>query len=207
MALSDENARLLADARADLPGAIPSGIQAAYFAALRDFLDFTNVWQEDIDVPLVAGTTSYVLAAPSVGRINRLLVLWDSQDTTGQRPWVDRVQMRTPGALVIATTPSAPAVWVATVAKTIKDPLDVDNNPLIDDWIIQKYWDTLLAGINCRMMMSPNKTYTNMPLGMTQGRKFLSGKTVARNEAIKANVRGQTNWAYPRPYNSSQRGM
>lgn len=207
MALTPEVSRLLADARGDLPGAIMPTVQAAYFATLRDFLDFTNVWQQDIDVHLTPGITSYVLTPPAVGRINRLIVLWDSQDTTGNRPWVDRAQMRVPGALVIATTPSTVATWVATVAKTIKDPLDADANPLIDDWVIQKYWDTLVAGIYQRMMMSPSKTYTDKPLGMTYGRKFLSGKTIARNEAIKGNVRGQTNWSYPRPYNSSQRGL
>lgn len=207
MALTAEVARLLADARQDLPGAIPDGLKAAYFAMLRDFLDFTNVWQEDIPVTLVVGTTSYSLTPPVMGRINRLIILWDSQATHPRSTWIDNAALILPTGLLINTRPSAVATWVATVAKTVKDPSDADGVPIIDAWIIEKYWDTLLSGIYCRMMASPNKTYSSPQLAIFHGKKFLSGKTVARNEAIKANVRGQTNWQYPQIMGRwSQRG-
>lgn len=206
MALSAEETRLLADARGDLPGSIPDGVAAAYFAMLRDFLDFTNVWQEDINISILANTVSYVLTPPAIGRINRLLLLADSAELVPRSRWISNAQMIIPGTIIIATRPSTTATWVATVAKTILDPINSDGNPVIDQWILQKYWDTLFAGILSRMMASPNKTYTNPTMSVFYGKKFLSGKTIARNEAIKGNVRGQTNWAYPQSYHSSQRG-
>lgn len=204
-ALADAS-RLLADCRAELPGVIPSALRAAYFSMLKDFCDKTNVWQEDIDVPLVANTLSYTITPAGNGSIIRLLNLFDSQDATER--WYDRCSMRVPGALILANAPSTTGqTLVARVAKTVFDPVDDNGLPIIDAWIIQRYWDTLKAGTIARLMMQPMKTYTNVQLAGIQMKIYGNGRNVARDEVVKANVFGQTAWAFPQTTGvSRQRG-
>lgn len=202
----EDATRLMADCRAELPGVIPSALRAAYFSMLKDFCDKTNVWQEDIDVPLVAGTSSYTITCTGNGQIIRLLNLFDSQDAT--ESWFDRCSMRVPGALILANTPTTTGqTLVARVAKTVYDPTDANDLPYIDAWIVQRYWDTLKAGTIARLMMQPMKTYTNIQLAGIQMKIYGNGRNVARDEVVKANVFGQTAWAFPQTMGTSrQRG-
>ena len=73
MAASAEILRLVADTRTHLPGSITSAIKAEMFAAVREFFDFTNVWTEEITVPIVANDRSYTITAVANGTIIREL--------------------------------------------------------------------------------------------------------------------------------------
>ena len=53
MALSADMTRLLEDLKMEVPGALQSGYLAAVFMAMDDFLDFTNLWYEDINFTLI----------------------------------------------------------------------------------------------------------------------------------------------------------
>lgn len=203
-----DTTRLLNDARSQLPGALYDAIQAEYFSAMREFLDFTNVWKEDIDIPIVANTRSYTLTIPTVGQVNRLLALFDSQaDSYIGGPWVSPAKMDTPGQIFIYQTPSAAATWVARVAK-VCNTVDSSNNPAVDTWIIGKYWNALLWGTLSRMMGQASKPWTNPTMALFYGKSFLAEKTKARVDALQGNVRGQTAWNFPTVgIGGSQRGM
>jgi hypothetical protein len=202
-----DTVRLLADARSQLPGALLTEIQAGYYAVMREFLDFTNVWQEDIDVPIVVGTRSYTLDIPAMGQANRLLALFDSQaDSYVGGPWASPARMDTPGQLFIYTTPATAATWVARVSKTC-NAVDSDNNPAVDTWIIAKYWQALMWGVLRNLMGQAGKPYTNTQLAMFHGKSFVAEKAKARLDALQGNVRGQVTWGFPHASRGSQRGM
>jgi len=204
MTASSEILRLVADARVNLPGSITSAIQAELFAAAREFFDATNVWTEEITVPVVANDRSYTLTPLADGTIIRLLTLFESTDID-KKP-VAPCSMNIPGYLVLGVTPSTAATWVALVSKTVKDPVDSDGYPVLPSWVMLKYGDILLAGTLGKMFAHGGKPYTDNRKADFYMRVFRSGKSKARVEAIKANVYGQTNWTFPSYAVGSQRG-
>lgn len=198
MAQAAEYQRLLQDAQAQVPGSIPTGLRAALFATLKDFLDMTNAWQEDIDVDIVANDTAYTLTPPTAGRINRLLLLYNSTDT--EKRWVSPVRMDVPGDLVLLRVPNAAATWVAKVAKVVKDPVDCDGNPEIESWILQKYWDTLLQGVVGNMLNQGGKGYSDRQGGAIAMRRYINGRSLARREIMSGNVFGNQTWSFPQTW-------
>jgi hypothetical protein len=204
MATSAEIIRLVADARTHLPGSITSAIQAELFNAAREFFTFTNVWTEEIDVPIVADTRSYTVAPADGGAIIRLMTLFNSEDVD-KRP-VAPCAMTQPGVIVLGITPAAAATWVALVSKSCVDPATTEGYPDFPDWIAQKYWDTLFSGTVAKMFAHGGKPYTDNAKATFYMRKFTSGKAIARVEVVKANVYGQTNWRFPSFAAGSQRG-
>jgi len=204
MAASAEILRLVADARTHLPGSITSAIKAEMFAAVREFFDFTNVWTEEITVPIVANDRSYTITAVANGTIIRLLTLFESTDID-KKP-VAPCSMNVPGELILGITPSVAATWVALVSKTVLDPVDADGYPNFASWIMKKYGDVLFAGTVGRMFSQNGKPYSDNKKAEYYLRVFRSGKAKARVEAVKANIYGQTNWTFPSFAGGSQRG-
>jgi len=207
MTASSEILRLVADARTNLPGSLTTAIQAELFAAAREFFDFTNVWTEEITVPIVANDRSYTItpAVSGDGTIIRLLSLFESTDID-KRP-VAPCSMEIPGYLILGITPSTAATWVALVSKTVVDPVDSDGYPVFTAWIMKKYGDVLLAGTLSKMFAHGGKPYTDNRKADFYMRVFRSGKSKARVEAAKANVYGQTNWMFPSFATGSQRNV
>jgi hypothetical protein len=186
--------RLLQDLKVDIPGALATTIQTALYRSADEFLDFTNVWTEDQTVNLVVNQRSYVLASPVQGIFCRLLVYFDPQDA--ERRWADNVQFFPPTGLLVATTPSSAAVRSVMMAKKLVT-VDADGNPDMPDNFVQQYREALYDGTRRYMHSMPNMPWSDRALALFYGQKFIAGKTVARVDAIKANVRGQTNWAFP----------
>lgn len=197
MALSSDVTRLLEDLKMDVPGALTSGYQAALFMALDDFLDFTNLWYEDITFSLTVNVRSYTLTPPAQGRIVRLMVLYDPNASTApDLRWCDRAQLSLPNQLMIATTPAAVATRTARVSKKLAT-VDADGAPDCPDWIFQRYRDQLKDGAKQLLFAQTNRPWGNSQQALFFGAKFVASKTVARIDALKSNVLGQTNWAYP----------
>jgi len=199
MAMSATTLRILKDAQADLMGALPEQVQVAYFKTLREFCNFTNVWQEDIDIPLIVNDASYTFAPADGGQIIRVLLLYNSTDQD-QRPVPANYQMRVPGQLVLRIPPSQADTWVIRVSKNVVDPTDEDGNPEIPasaEWIIEQYQEGLTSGILSKMMAANGKPYSNPQLAALHGRYFLNAKMLARSESVKGRIVGQTNWAFP----------
>jgi len=210
MTASADMTRLLTDVTVKYPGVMMTDAQAKLYAVANEFLAFSNLWYEDVSFDLVVGQNSYTLTLAEVppGRIARLVALYDSQDV--RLPdiyWCDRARLTLPNGLTIYTTPSTVKTWVARVAKIIAD-VDADNNPALPDWVIQRYRDDLLAGIQRDLCLEVGKPWSNPTMGAFWGKTFLQAKARARVDAIKSNVLGQTNWAYPQSFGrGTQRGV
>ena len=65
MAQSAAFQRFYEDAAAHLPGSIWTGIKPELFAALRDFMQCTNVWTADFDINVDPSSLIYVVTPAS----------------------------------------------------------------------------------------------------------------------------------------------
>lgn len=207
MALSADMTRLLEDLKMEVPGALQSGYLAAVFMAMDDLLDFSNLWYEDINFTLVVGQRSYTLTPPVQGRIVRLQVLYNpSVSTQPNLMWADRAQLILPNQIMIATTPSTPVLYTARVSKKLAT-VDADGAPDAPDWMVQRYRDQLKVGAMSLLFAQKNRPWGDPQQAVFRGQQFVAYKTTARIDALKSNVAGQTNWAYPHTYRpSTQRG-
>jgi hypothetical protein len=197
--------RFYADADAHVPGSIQSGQQAELFATIRDFFQFTNVWQEDLSVTVSASSLVYTLTVSSRKAINRLMNLYASGDV--DKRWVWPATMQTPGTLMLsqALSGAGTRAWVATVSLYSVDPVDSDGNAVFPSWILDKYFDVLFSGMISRMMSQPSKPWSNTQLAVFHGRKYLAGRARCRSEVERMNTFNAQAWQYPQAAVSSNR--
>lgn len=210
MTMTNDMSRLVSDLIDRFAGVTQTDLQAKMFNVFNEFLDFTNIWYENISFNLVVGQLVYTLTPAEVpaGRMKRLLVVYDSQDV--RLPdlwWVDQAGFIPPSTLQIHTQPSSVKTWVARMAKTVATT-DSDGNPALPDWVIQQYRDELMAGVHRELYLVPDRPWSSQELAAHWGKQFIAHKTKARIEAIKQYTRGQTNWMYPATFGrSSQKGV
>lgn len=206
MIMTADITRILSDVRARCPGAQMTNVQAELFAYIRWFCSWTNVWTENIDVSIIPTETTYSIAPADGGRIIRLLRLYNSTDPR-QHP-VGPVMMSIPGTLVLEFAPTLPATWVARVAKTVVDPTDADDTPVIPAWITGQYAEAFTNGTLGRLMIQPAKPYSNVQLGGYHTKLARAEACDARVEALKANLYGGQVWRFPQSFNPvrGQRG-
>jgi hypothetical protein len=212
--------RMMENVRGKVLGVAVLTAQAELFSVERDFCDFTNVWQEDIDVPIVAGVTTYQISPallppipPAVtptlpnGKIKRLLNFYNSTDP--QKQYVGNPTMRIPGVLVLAHPPTADALMVATVAKVPVDPTDGQDMPIIDDWIMETYYDAFQNGLLGRLHLSVSKPYFNKEAGAFHWKLYNKARAEARVDVIHANLHGAQAWRFPQSFAATrpQRGV
>ena len=207
--MSDEFNRYYADAQADLPGVVDSALQAACFGAVREFLQGTDLWEQDFDVPTQKNISAYVLVPPASTRIRRLMILWDPEVETLQHRWAWPAHMMVPPNLILNRAAPEDKTWIATCSLYPIDPVDCNGNPIFPAWILSHYFDALYSGMLYRLMTSPNKPYTNLPLAQSHYRRFKAGFAHAGIDKTRGNTFATQAWRYPRqfaPGATSQRG-
>jgi len=188
--------RLMDNLRVRLPGALDATVQLEFFSVMNEFFQETNVWTEDIDIPVVAGLRDYILVPSGVAVINRLMGVVNSDE----RPV--GALMKTPGELHLMNSPNQAATYTAEVALTITDPVTREGYPEFPDWVLNKYGTDLLDGTLGRMMTQPAKPYSNERLSIFHMRRFETAKSKAKVEAQHRNVyRGQS-WRFPQSFAS-----
>jgi len=196
--------RIYADVRKDLPSVAQATINQELFRVLDDFTQKTNIWQETIPIAVLPNVTTYNLPV-TLGKVNRLMFVYDTAATTPYWPR-SGIAMRVPGILTLYYAPSTSANWAAIVAKRIDTPLDVDTGyPIIDAWIVEKYADTLGRGILARLMLEPQKPYSNPMLAQVNQRAYISGCGEARANDGHTNIFNGQNWAYPQGWSTVTR--
>jgi len=200
--------RLCDTARVSLPGALDGQIRMSLFAAIKEFTQRSNVWQDVIGITVNPNVWDYAVAAEANALINRLLWLEGIRSTnnlTQVGSGSSRAgQLTLPGSLRVGlrilSPPSTSELWYAHVAYTIADPTNAEGLPTIPDWIIDKYSDALLSGVLSRMMSAPSKPYSNLKLASYHQGQFRKGMNLARAEVSNGNVFDQNSWRYPRTF-------
>lgn len=191
MAKADLN-RFMDDARVHCPGAVDAAIQQELFRAVDELLRRSSIWQEDITVAILASTTSYDLVPIDDGLIHRLMWVLDANKN------LVGAEMREPGTLTLQTTPTAADTYVATVAKTVIDPVTRDGYPEYPEWLFRRYADGLLDGTLSRLFAQAAKSYTNPTLAVLHFRRFQAAIAQANRDARHSNLYGAQRWKFPK---------
>jgi hypothetical protein len=202
--------RLTNNAMTRLPGATLAVIQQELFMVMNDFFQTSNLWNEDIEVPVPGGDpagTVYLLASQQPANIDKLLWVYTKPtDTSMSRGSPVAAAMSVPGELTLQLQPSSPVTYIVTVALTVDDPTGRDGYVQFPAWVLGKYNDEILDGLMQRMMSQPNKPYTNLQMSVYHGRKYSSGVAQARVDWTRNNTYRQQAWRFPGMVGGSQKG-
>jgi hypothetical protein len=210
--------RIFADVRKDLPSVIDAVLKQEVFRVMDDFTQTTNIWQEHVPIKVEPHVTVYPITTQQ-GKPNRLMIVYldDGQPQAGPLifPPPSRANyppnpnfwpggpmvMRVPGVLTLPRDLNQSAVWWAVIAKRTAEPVNPDNKyPVIDDWIVDKYADTIGRGIIARLQWEPQKPYSNPMMAAQNQRAYISGRTLARANDGHANVYDAQNWRFPQQF-------
>ena len=201
-------ARIMDSVRLQAPGALEGTLRLEFFNTLKEFLQRSDIWREDITVPTVANWEYYELPALSQGLVNRLIWLEGPRPTVSSgvpqygSPRNGHLERTGRAALLKIYPPSTTETWIAHVALTIIDPTDSEGLPSMPDWAVEKYQDYITSGLLSRLAMQPGKPYSNEKLVMYHGRRFLQGIALAKKEAQQGHTFGGQRWAYPQSFAS-----
>lgn len=196
---------LLNRARTRMIGASDAGIKLVLHDVLDQFFNESNSWVEDISLAVAPNVLTYtvVLAEVPSGQVMRLSGVIDNNRVV--QPAIMSLDFTT---IVLRDPVSSAQTFTASLIKTVR-PEDCDDNlmPVAPDWVFQKYYRTLLAGILGKMMMEDGKPYTNQALGVLQLKDFTAGIAKARVAAAHRNTFGVNAWVFPGGWSSrTQRG-
>ena len=195
--------RLVTNAQIRLPGATVGTVQQELFMVADEFFKESNVWREDIEFAVPGNDPNgTVYQATPTGNVVIDKLMWIRNSDGGGRIFG---QMSVPGEITLATYPSSPARYIATVALTVSDPTQRDGYVSFPDWVLSKYRGVLLNGLLGKMMSQPAKPYTNTQLSVYYIKLFNSGKSAARVEAQRGNLFRAQAWNFPSFGGKSQR--
>lgn len=188
---SDDAKRIIENTKIRVPGALEDVMKLELYNVVRDFLDGTDAWQEDIPVHVQADRKTYYLSAS--GEVARLKSLVDSNGLPV------RGTMAEPGVLILERAPSKTDTYTATVS-ILPNGVNSDGFPDMPDWISSKYYMTLVDGLLARMLSHPAKPYANAALAAVHNSRFESGVGVASAHVQHANLASAQAWRFPRGF-------
>lgn len=205
--------RMFNNARVKLPGAIDDMLKIEFYNVLFEFFTDSNIWQDQLAVPVDNTTATYTLTPSDTSQITRLMSV-NSSVTNGSLPVFATMQV--PGTMILKNTPTVADTLVVIVAKTIIDPVSSGSGgsdpiafgfPNYPTWTVDKYFLGVLDGLIGRMMAQTAKPWTNEKLAVYHLRKFTGVIATARNEANRMNVYGAQRWTYPQSFGVATKGM
>lgn len=188
--------RLMTNLRIRLPGAIDDAIKFEVYNALNDFFQGSNIWREDIPVPITSGVKEYALTPTGAANIVRLINVVDNNSIPVDA-WLD---LET-GDLVLGMTPSTDTTYTAQVVLTVNEPLDREDYPVFPTWVLNLYMNDITDGVLGRMMSQPAKPFSNAQLAAYHARSFQSAIANARAEANRNYAYSSQRWRFPQTFN------
>jgi hypothetical protein len=207
-------ARLFNDIKIAIPGAIDAVIYQELWRVIEDFLNQTNIWQEEIPFNVNPQTRTYEITPVGKGSIDRLLMVFDPASSWPEKRWVQQgVTFSPPNRINVMYQPSTATMWMAAVSKNIDDK-DIPTDPGAvtlpvfepdATWIIDRYRDAFRYGTLGYLMMQPAKPYSNPKLGGYNWQNYMAERGRARTEVLHANVYGGQRWMYPQGYATTAR--
>lgn len=196
------------DVKTAIPGVTDAVLKQEFFQVVKDFTDMTNIWTEEVPIPVQPNVRTYNFTVADQGTPNRLVMLYDAAAQNPDKKWVSTaVMMDKPGQITIGFSPSTAATWNAIVAKT---PLTVSSDGWPDlgagIWIVDKYREGLMYGTIGRLQLLPAKSFSNPKLGAENRQQYISQRSKARGDVMKSNVFGGQRWQYPQSWSTPHRG-
>jgi hypothetical protein len=193
MATHADFTRLMKALRVRVPGALDDAIRLELFSTTDEFLRVSQLWTEEIPFSTILDETFYEIESEeTTAKINRLLFVKNEDDR------LISATMAVVGELTLTNPPPAGDTYTATVALTISDPTDSDNNPRIPVWILEKYRETFMDGTVGRLMSQLAKPYANERMAVYHLRRWRDGLAQARVDARHKNVDSANSWVFPR---------
>lgn len=176
--------------------------------AVIDFCEKSLIAQADLDpVTLIPGQADYDLEPPANRLVTKVISLFyrnqilppSAQDEIASATFYN------PSA-INADQRNDPRTWMQKDAKTFSVfpiPSLRENNAITiraalkptrtstscDDVLFEDYAEYIAAGAKARLMMTPNKAYTNPALVTTQNQFYMQGVNVARQRASRGYTR------------------
>lgn len=125
--------QFMTQAMIHLAGASDNGIKAELYDVLKEFMEDSNAWTEDILFTAKANQTDYPLAPREEGQIIRLMGTWDDKGIPVA------AFMRDFGTVKLLHAPQndQTAPWFSRVVKTITLPTTRDLVPIAPDWALK----------------------------------------------------------------------
>lgn len=205
--------RLFNNARVKIPGAIDDMLKLELYNVLFEFFTDSNIWQDQLAVPVTTATATYTLTPSDTSQITRLMSV-NTSATNGSLQVFATMQV--PGTMILKNTPTVADTLVVVIAKTVIDPVSSGSPgddpiqygfPNYPTWVVDKYFLGILDGLIGQMMAQTAKPWTNEKLAVFHLRKFQQVITTARNEANRMNVFGAQRWTYPQSFGVAAKGM
>jgi hypothetical protein len=189
--------QLMNMARMQLVGSSDAGLKATLYDVLSEFFRDTSAWWEAVPFTAIPGQCEYPIMA-SEGQIIRLAAIY-AADRGGPYPGL----MPVVGVLQLGHAPNNNVSLNAVVIKNVMLPTTNDMIPIAPDWALPLYHLTILDGLLSRMMLQPNKSYTNMTEGALYGKKWRDGLAQVRVEVMRQNTNGTQVWRFPQSFASN----
>jgi len=192
----------------DVPGCAEISAIQAIRNTVIDFCEKSCVVQVDLDlVTLVAGEGNYDLDPPPNRLVTKVMKLfYKNKELPPMGPdYVPSAAFYNPDVSG-ADSRSEPTTWSQKDTTTfsvfpIPKAKEVDaitiraaikptrSSSSCDDVIFEDYAEYIGAGAKARLMISPNKAYTNPNLVATQNQFYMQGVNVARQRATRGHTR------------------
>lgn len=209
--------RFMNDCRIELTGASDTGIKNELFNVLDMFCVDSDAWQEQLQVPVIAGNATtpnnvYTLTPQNGGKIIKLIGAFDPNAIPqpsflpNSVPGMDGGPFAI-GPLVLVNPVNLNQIFNVIVAKSVLLPTSKDDMPVFDGNLFQRYRRYIVDGVVGRMCMQPNKPFTNAQVGSMRYQMFRQGVNTARGMTARQNTKGAQGWAYPQGWRvRGQRG-
>ena len=180
--------RLIRNVRVHSPGVSSAGIKSEIFETMVEFCFETNFWYEDITVNVVPKVQIYSLQ-PNSGNIVRLISLGDSQNNAVT------CKMDSSANITLSFIPTTASTLSARVAKV--PYISVNGYPSMPADAMTLYSGLITDGVMGRIMMQPNKPWTNLDTANIHLRRWRAGLNVVRAAVGRGNLFGANAWVFP----------
>lgn len=201
-------------ARVTLVGASEAGLRGAFYDTLSEFFNDSSAWTQDITITAQPTITDYPLVV-NEGQIIRLVGVTtpppppgSAINTLPQGLFIPAL-MANIGTLNLARAPTTTTQYLATVVTNVSLPTAKDQMPIAPDWVLPVWHVGILDGLLGKMMMQPQKSYSNLQQGAYHLKRFRDVIQRARISKLRANTNGAAAWRFPQQFraNSQQGGV
>ena len=204
--------QIMTQATVKLVGASEGALHAEFYDVLTEFFNDSSCWTDCVTFQYQPNILGYPLNV-SEGQIIRLNGVGDWGQTSPLDPTATITPgtpgpvfmpalMPTVGLVYLQNIPSKPGYAQATFTLNCSLPTSRDGVPIAPDWVLPVWHVGLLDGLLGKMMMSPNKSYSNVTQGAYHLRRFRDAIARARVSKLRANTLGSGAWRFPQQFRS-----